>query len=135
MTPRSRKPVMLTGALLGGGCEQQRLSSNGSGPTNSFCSFREQDEDEHFDGADSAAVDGLTNGQSLSATPPMMLLGRRYTTGSPAFGTGNTLFKSKSEGDFSMLMLMGEHAVKTDDCEAATAVNAVDPESLTSPFK
>lgn len=118
MTPRSRKPVM----LIGGGGEQQRLSSNC--PTNSFCSFREQDEDEHFDTFDSADADGVNDAGYADAGG--------LTIGQPPSAT---LFKSKSEVDFSMLMLMSEPAVGTDDCEAVTAVNAVEPESLTSPFK
>lgn len=127
MTPRSRKPVMLTGALLGVCGEQQASTSNGA--ANSFCSFREQDEDEHCDAFDAADTADQANDETAGGS-----LGHRYTSGSP-FGSSTTLFKSKSEGDFSVLLPMDGHARQADESGASKTAHTGGPESLTSPFK
>lgn len=124
MTPRSRKPVMLPGALLG----LADAVSHGGGAQNSFCSFREQDEDEHFGTLDTMPVDHGGGERSLG-----------------------TLYKSKSEGDFGLLQATGNPLnevgpnvppssgvrLSLGSATKAAAVHDDDmgPESLTSPFK
>lgn len=57
MTPRSRKPVMLTGALLGSSCEQS------SAMQQSFSTLREEDEDE----ANAANLDLALSSQNINS--------------------------------------------------------------------
>lgn len=109
MTPRSRKPVMLTGALLGCGLTASSADANAAASqatdTNStentaFGSFREQDEDELFD---------------LSKTPA-------------------ALYKSKSEGDFSVLLGNGQQQQHTaffgTDDENEYLAGSLDPPAV-----
>lgn len=57
MTPRSRKPVMLTGALLGSSAEQSSVMQQ------SFSTLREEDEDE----ANAASLDMALSSKHITS--------------------------------------------------------------------
>ncbi|XP_059607791.1 rho GTPase-activating protein 19 [Phlebotomus argentipes] len=74
MTPRSRKPVMLLGATLGGSVSEERSRALDD------CDFREEDEDEYASSGEKSAE----KGESLSSPFRDYLFTRSVLTASPA---------------------------------------------------
>lgn len=105
MTPRSRKPLMLPGALVGGGGGSSSGQAADQSSANSISSFREEDED--------AIGDNSGNSNDVS--------------------TRRALCRSKSEGDFNEIM--DDQRMHTKVFSEGSKLCLVNAPSLSSPFR
>lgn len=133
MTPRSRKPVMLLGATLGGSVSGERSQQLDD------CDFREEDEDEYASSGEKADEKGEA-GESLSSPFRDYLFTRSVLTASPAdlsfssqpddFGS-TTDIRDLSESEMSESLLFCLDGNQPQGVDMAT-IDDVEVENLTS---